>query len=61
MNTRQMKAIESHEKAHEFYSESLYAFYEWEKELYGNNSPLSDEDRLAWMRGYMYARTGETK
>jgi len=28
------------------------AFYEWEKSLYGDNSPLSDDDRLLWVQGY---------
>jgi hypothetical protein len=28
------------------------AFYKWEKEQYGGNSPLSDDDRLLWVQGY---------
>ena len=29
-------------------------FYKWESEQYGDNSPLSDDDRLLWVKGYMY-------
>jgi hypothetical protein len=28
------------------------AFYEWEKSQYGDNSPLSDDDRILWVKGY---------
>jgi hypothetical protein len=28
------------------------AFYRWEKEQYGEASPLSDDDRLLWVQGY---------
>jgi hypothetical protein len=30
-------------------------FYKWEYEQYGNNSPLSDDDRILWVQGYLYA------
>lgn len=36
--------------------ESAHAFYAWEKTNYGDNSPLSDEDRIMWMRGYVHAQ-----
>jgi hypothetical protein len=28
-------------------------FYEWEQEKYGDNSPLSDQDRIVWVQGYL--------
>lgn len=28
-------------------------FYEWEQEQYGDNSPLSDQDRILWVQGYV--------
>jgi hypothetical protein len=28
------------------------AFYKWEQSQYGNDSPLSDNDRLLWVEGY---------
>ena len=28
------------------------AFYEWEQAQYGDNSPLSDDDRILWVKGY---------
>lgn len=28
-------------------------FYEWEASQYGDNSPLSDEDRILWVKGYL--------
>jgi hypothetical protein len=33
------------------------AFYEWEQGRYNGNSPLSDDDRIVWMQGYVYAQT----
>ena len=36
--------------------EAAHAFYAWEKDNYGDNSPLSDEDRIMWMRGYIHAQ-----
>jgi hypothetical protein len=35
--------------------EAAHAFYEWEKGRYNGNSPMSDDDRLTWMQGYVYA------
>jgi Mlc titration factor MtfA (ptsG expression regulator) len=35
--------------------EAAHAFYQWEQGRYNGNSPLSDEDRLTWMQGYVYA------
>lgn len=35
---------------------AAHAFYAWEKEQYGDNSPLSDDDRIMWMRGYIHAQ-----
>ena len=29
------------------------AFYKWEQAQYGNNSPLSDDDRILWVKGYI--------
>lgn len=29
------------------------AFYRWEKIVHGDDSPLSDEDRLMWVSGYI--------
>lgn len=29
------------------------AFYKWEQEQYGDNSPLSDYDRILWVKGYI--------
>jgi len=37
--------------------EAAHAFYAWEKGRYNGNSPLSDDDRLTWMQGYVYAHT----
>jgi hypothetical protein len=28
------------------------AFYKWEQSQYGNDSPLSDDDRILWVKGY---------
>ena len=28
------------------------AFYAWEQERYGDDSPLSDDDREVWIQGY---------
>jgi hypothetical protein len=28
------------------------AFYEWEQSKYGDNSPLTDDDRILWVEGY---------
>lgn len=28
------------------------AFYEWERTQYGENTPLSDADRLLWCEGF---------
>lgn len=28
------------------------AFYEWERIQYGEDSPLSDDDRILWVQGY---------
>ena len=36
--------------------EAAHAFYAWEKNNYGDNSPLSDDDRIMWMRGYIHAQ-----
>jgi gluconate kinase len=36
--------------------EAAHAFYAWEKDNYGDNSPLSDDDRTMWMRGYIHAQ-----
>ena len=36
--------------------EAAHAFYAWEKSEHGDNSPLSDEDRIMWMRGYIHAQ-----
>ena len=33
------------------------AFYEWEQGRYNGHSPLSDDDRIIWMQGYVYAQT----
>jgi hypothetical protein len=27
-------------------------FYEWEQSKYGDNSPLSDDDRILWCEGF---------
>ena len=32
--------------------ESNQAFYKWEQEKYGDNTPLSDDDRLLWCEGF---------
>lgn len=43
--------------------ESSYAnekFYEWEKQLFGDHSPLTDDDRLLWIAGYHFARLETT-
>ena len=34
---------------------AAHAFYAWEKTTYGDDTPLSDEDRLMWMRGFIHA------
>ena len=31
-------------------------FYRWEKAQYGDNSPLSDNDREVWVKGYLWAQ-----
>ena len=31
------------------------AFYEWEKFYYGDDSDLSDDDRMLWIEGYLQA------
>lgn len=31
------------------------AFYQWEKTHYGNDSDLSDDDRMLWIEGYLQA------
>lgn len=33
------------------------AFYVWEQGRYNGHSPLSDDDRIVWMQGYVYAHT----
>lgn len=35
--------------------EAGHAFYHWENSTYGVDSTLSDEDRILWMQGYVYA------
>ena len=37
--------------------EAAHAFYQWEKGRYNGHSPLTDDDRLTWMQGYVYAYT----
>jgi hypothetical protein len=54
------------DKNHELLAQASQAFYEWEQGRYNGNSPMSDDDRLTWMQGYVYATTekqfkGETK
>lgn len=36
----------------ELHAEGNTAFYEWEKSIYGENSPLSDHDREMFISGY---------
>jgi hypothetical protein len=31
------------------------AFYEWERVCHGNDSDLSDDDRMIWIEGYLQA------
>ncbi len=33
------------------------AFYAWEQGRYNGHSPLTDDDRITWMQGYVYAHT----
>ena len=35
--------------------EAGHAFYKWEESTYGVDSPISDEGRILWMQGYVYA------
>jgi hypothetical protein len=37
--------------------EAAHAFYHWEQGRYNGHSPLTDDDRLTWMQGYVYAHT----
>ena len=32
-------------------------FYEWESDIYGQHTTLSDDDRLLWVEGYLYGRS----
>ena len=34
------------------------AFYAWEDDRYGNDSPLSDDHRMVWVEGYLQALKG---
>jgi len=36
------------------------AFYEWEKLHYGDDSDLSDDDRMLWIEGYLQALRGKS-
>jgi hypothetical protein len=38
----------------EMHFEANEKFYEWESFKFGNKSPLSDDDRLLWIEGYMF-------
>ena len=31
-------------------------FYEWESDKYGQDTPLSDDDKDIWIEGYLYAK-----
>jgi len=39
--------------------EAAHAFYAWEKSKYGDHSPLSDDDRIMWMQGFIHAQDME--
>ena len=36
-------------------------FYEWESDIYGQHTPLSDDDKDIWVEGYLYAKREEVK
>ncbi len=44
----------------EMYFEANDKFYEWESFKFGNKSPLSDDDRLLWIEGYMFGYASGT-
>lgn len=37
--------------------EANQAFYEWELKSWGNESPLSDTDRIIFVTGYLLAKS----
>lgn len=43
-------------KTNELTEEAKDAFYKWEK---GKDMGLSDNDRIIWMQGYVYAKQEE--
>ena len=36
-------------------------FYEWEFDIYGQDTPLSDDDKSTWIEGYLYAKREEVE
>ena len=43
-------------KVREQWDEGQTKFYEWESDKYGQDTPLSDDDKDIWVEGYLYAR-----
>ena len=48
-------------KVREQWDEGQTKFYEWESDIYGQHTTLSDDDKGIWVEGYLYAKREEIK
>ena len=58
LNSESVLKLEIDELLHDLtwlQQEAALAFYKWEESTYGVDSPISDEGRILWMQGYVYA------
>mgnify|MGYP003625465727 FL=1 len=46
-------------KVREQWDEGQTKFYEWESDIYGQHTTLSDDDKDIWVKGYLYAKKEE--
>tara|TARA_R110001592_G_scaffold344223_1_gene635319 strand:- start:723 stop:1004 length:282 start_codon:yes stop_codon:yes gene_type:complete len=53
--------VASPKKVREQWDEGQTKFYEWEFDIYGQDTPLSDDDKSTWIEGYLYAKREEVE
>ena len=41
------------------WDEGQTKFLEWESDIYGQDTPLSDDDKSIWIEGYLHAKREE--
>jgi len=43
------------------WDEGQTKFLEWESDIYGQDTPLSDDDKSIWIEGYLHAKREELR